>query len=86
MTKSRFIARTVLVTSNDVDAAYRSLNRILNNERLFEIARRWQYYEKPCKKRNRLCFEKAYQIYNNDMERKINLIMKTNRMTPWPWQ
>ena len=43
----KFIARTAIVQNTEVDAAIKVLNRVLNSEKVFETARRWQYYEKP---------------------------------------
>lgn len=43
----KFIARTALVQSGEVDLAVKALNKVLTNEKVFETARRWQYYEKP---------------------------------------
>ncbi|CAF2869451.1 unnamed protein product [Rotaria sp. Silwood2] len=82
---SRFLARTVWVRNGEVDLAYRALNRVLNNEDVFKTARLWERYEKPFRKRGRLCYEKAHEIYNNEMERKIKFLMSKNRVNPWPW-
>ncbi|CAF3843303.1 unnamed protein product [Rotaria magnacalcarata] len=54
---SRFLARTVWVRNGEVDLAYRALNRVLNNESVFKTARLWERYEKPFRKRGRLCYE-----------------------------
>ena len=43
----RFIARTVITQNGDVDLAVKSLNRVLNNEKVFETAKRWESYEIP---------------------------------------
>ncbi len=32
--------------------------RVLNNEEVFKTARLWERYEKPFRKRGRLCYEK----------------------------
>ena len=74
---------------------------VLNNEEVFKTARLWERYEKPFRKRGRLCYEKyevdylvllwrffvfrAHEIYNNEMERKIKFLMRKNRVNPWPW-
>lgn len=42
-----FIARTILVQNNDVEAACRILNRILGREGILEQFRRTRFYEKP---------------------------------------
>lgn len=82
---ARFFARTVLVKNNDVDAAYRALDRILRNDKVLEKARRNQYYEKPYQQRNRVSLEKCIRIYNADMKRKIEFVMRKNRVDPFPW-
>jgi small subunit ribosomal protein S21 len=80
----RFLARTVLVKNNDVDVAYRALDRILRNDMVLERARRAMYYEKPYQTRKRVSLEKCRRIYNSEMARKIEFVMRTNRPTPWP--
>lgn len=47
MQHTRFIARTVFVNNNDVEAAARILNRILGKEGYLDQYRRTRYYEKP---------------------------------------
>lgn len=47
MRHASFIARTVFVQNNDVEAACRILNRILGREGILEQYRRTRYYEKP---------------------------------------
>lgn len=47
MQHTRFIARTVFVRNNDVEAACRVLNRILGKEGIFDQFRRTRFYEKP---------------------------------------
>lgn len=42
-----FIARTVFVQNNDVEAACRVLNRILGREEILDQFRRTRFYEKP---------------------------------------
>ena len=79
----RFLARTVLVRNNEVDVAYRGLERILRSDGVLERARRMQYYEKPYQKRNRLSFEKCKRIYDADMARKIEFIIRKKRVPPF---
>uniref|UniRef100_T1IR17 Mitochondrial ribosomal protein S21 n=1 Tax=Strigamia maritima TaxID=126957 RepID=T1IR17_STRMM len=80
----QFIGRTVLVRDGNVDDAFRILNRIMGQEGLFEIFRRTRYYEKPYQTRIRLNFEKCKAIYNEDMARKVQFVMRKNRLDPWP--
>ncbi|XP_014248381.1 28S ribosomal protein S21, mitochondrial [Cimex lectularius] len=79
-----FLARTVLVRNNNVDEAARLLNRILGKEDIFDQFRRTRYYEKPFQQRRRINYEKCKGIYNEDMARKINFIMRKNREDPYP--
>ncbi|GLV34555.1 mitochondrial ribosomal protein S21 [Carabus blaptoides fortunei] len=84
MQHTRFIARTVFVKNNDVEAASRILNRILGKEGIFDQFRRTRYYEKPFQTRRRVNFEKCKAIYNEDMDRKIQFILRKNRTDPFP--
>jgi small subunit ribosomal protein S21 len=81
----RFLARTVLVQDSNVDLALKNLNRILTNEKILETARRWERYEKPYQRRNRLSFEKCMSVYNSEMDRKIKFLVRKNRENPLPW-
>ncbi len=85
MKHTKFIARTVLVENNQVDLALKALNRILTSEKVVEQAKRWEYYEKPFERRNRLSFQKCMEIYAGEMERKIKFIVRKNRENPYPW-
>uniref|UniRef100_A0A1A9ZT48 28S ribosomal protein S21, mitochondrial n=1 Tax=Glossina pallidipes TaxID=7398 RepID=A0A1A9ZT48_GLOPL len=84
MRHSLFMARTVLVQNNNVDEACRLLNRILGKEEIFDQFRRTRYYEKPYQVRRRVNFEKCKAIYNEDMNRKIQFILRKNRVDPFP--
>ena len=66
-----------------MDVAYRALDRVLRNEGVIERARRMQYYEKPYQKRNRLSFEKCKRIYDSEMSRKIEFVLKKKRVEPF---
>ncbi|CAD7079383.1 unnamed protein product [Hermetia illucens] len=80
----KFIARTVFVQNNNVEEACRVLNRILGKEEIFDQFRRTRYYEKPFQVRRRVNFEKCKSIYNEDMDRKIQFILRKNRVEPFP--
>lgn len=62
MRHASFIARTVLVQNNDIEAACRVLNRILGREGIFDQFRRTRYYEKPYQVKN--CAWKLKYCYN----------------------
>ncbi|XP_077869115.1 small ribosomal subunit protein bS21m-like [Saccoglossus kowalevskii] len=79
----RFIARTVMVQNGNVDAAYRSLNNMLGRENIIEIVKRRRYFEKPFRKRQRIEYETVKKIYNDEMHRKIQFLMRKNRTPPW---
>lgn len=80
----KFIARTVLVQNNNVDQANGVLNRILNKEGILEQYRRMQYFEKPCQVRRRINYERCKAFYNEDMSQRIALILRKNRVDPFP--
>ncbi|XP_046985480.1 28S ribosomal protein S21, mitochondrial [Schistocerca americana] len=81
---ARFIARTVMVKNGNVDDACKLLNRILGKEGIFDQFRRIQYYEKPYQVRRRVNYERCKAIYNEDMSRKIQFVMRKNRTEPFP--
>ncbi|ODM93420.1 28S ribosomal protein S21, mitochondrial [Orchesella cincta] len=80
----KFISRTVLVRNDNVDEAMRLLNRLMGREGLLDQYRRTRYYEKPYQVRRRVNYEKCQAIYNEDMQRKIQFIMRKNRVDPFP--
>ncbi|KAH8293029.1 28S ribosomal protein S21, mitochondrial [Drosophila serrata] len=80
----QFLARTVLVQNNNVEEACRMLNRVLGKEELLDQFRRTRFYEKPYQVRRRVNFEKCKAIYNEDMNRKIQFVLRKNRVEPFP--
>ncbi|XP_011829053.1 PREDICTED: 28S ribosomal protein S21, mitochondrial [Mandrillus leucophaeus] len=60
-----------------------SLYRILTMDGLIEDIKRRRYYEKPCRRRQRESYERCRRIYNMEMARKINFLMRKNRADPW---
>ncbi|KAH8409737.1 hypothetical protein KR222_003274 [Zaprionus bogoriensis] len=80
----QFLARTVLVQNNNVEEACRLLNRVLGKEEIFDQFRRTRFYEKPYQVRRRVNFEKCKAIYNEDMNRKIQFVLRKNRVDPFP--
>nr|CAH0113694.1 unnamed protein product [Daphnia galeata] len=81
---AKFIARTVLVQNNDIEQACRIINRIMGSEGWFDQYRRTRRYEKPFMARRRINFEKCKAIYNEDMNRKIQFVLRANRVDPFP--
>nr|KAF6291146.1 mitochondrial ribosomal protein S21 [Myotis myotis] len=57
--------------------------RILTMDGLIEDIKRRRYYEKPCRRRQRESYETCRRIYNMEMTRKINFLMRKNRADPW---
>ena len=58
---------------------------MLRQDGVFDRFRREQYYEKPCKQRQRASFELATRVYNSEMRRKIQFVLRTNRTPRFPW-
>ncbi|XP_067937110.1 small ribosomal subunit protein bS21m-like [Watersipora subatra] len=79
----RFLARTVIVERQDIDAAYRHLERIMRNDKMTQELQQRRYREKPYEERNRLAFEKCKRVYNMEMDRKINFLLKKSRSNPY---
>lgn len=59
------------------------LYRILTMDGLIEDIKRRRYYEKPCRRRQRESYENCRRIYNMEMTRKVNFLMRKNRADPW---
>lgn len=81
---AKFISRTVLVQNNNVEQAAGVLNRILGKEGLLDQYRRTRYYEKPFLTRRRINYERCKSFYNEDMQRKIQFVLRKNRIDPYP--
>ncbi|NWI70719.1 RT21 protein, partial [Todus mexicanus] len=79
----RFLGRTVMVQGGNVEAAYGALNRILTQDGLVDVVRRRRYYEKPCRRRQRLAYEACRRVYSAEMSRKITFLARANRHDPW---
>ncbi|KAK6645258.1 hypothetical protein RUM43_001534 [Polyplax serrata] len=84
MKHALFISRTVFVKNQDIDKAVRTLNRILGREGVIDDVRRLERYEKPWQTRRRINYELSKSIYNEDMTRKINFLMRKSRPEPYP--
>lgn len=81
---AKFIARTVLVKDNNIEQATGIMNRILNREGILDQYRRMQYHEKACQVRRRINYERCKAFYNEDMSRKIQFVLRKNRVDPFP--
>uniref|UniRef100_A0A915AP25 Mitochondrial ribosomal protein S21 n=3 Tax=Ascarididae TaxID=6250 RepID=A0A915AP25_PARUN len=82
----RFMNRTVLVKDNDVDSAFHLLNRLMDMEGMLKIIRQTQYYQKPFMQRKALSVEASKAIFNEDMRRKAQFLMRKNRIDTYPGQ
>ncbi|CAK9803907.1 28S ribosomal protein S21, mitochondrial [Anthophora plagiata] len=81
---AQFLARTVLVHDNNLEKAARVLNNILSKEGIFGQYRYSRYYEKPTQTRRRVNYERCKAIYSEDMTRKIQFLLRKNRVDPYP--
>lgn len=80
-----WIARTIFVSvkKNDPEKTFRALETILRDEGHHQNWRRNRYFEKGFMKRRRLAFEQCKDIYNQEMQRKINFVLKAKHENPW---
>lgn len=46
--------------------------------------RRSKYYEKPYEQRDRMCWEFSRGVYQEDMKRKVQMILRKNRADAFP--
>ena len=74
---------SLIVISSVFLIVFFAISRIMGSEGLFDLWRRTRYFEKPYKTRRRLNFERTKAIYDEDMRRKINFVMRVNRRDPW---
>ncbi|CDS41435.1 Mitochondrial 28S ribosomal protein S21 [Echinococcus multilocularis] len=79
----RFLRKTVFVKDNDVTSAFAALNKILRNDKVINVIKAQEYYEKPTRMRRRVMYERCKRIYDAEMSRKINFVMKVDRPDPW---
>ena len=73
-----------MVENNDIEKGMKHLNGIMSNEGLFQRWMATRRYEKPNVARRRINFERCQDIYNEDMQNRIQFIMKKNRKNPYP--
>ncbi|KAA3681658.1 small subunit ribosomal protein S21 [Paragonimus westermani] len=58
--------------------------KILRNDKVINTIQTREYYEKPTRWRRRIMYERCKRIYDSEMSRKINFIVRTHRVNPWP--
>lgn len=76
-------ARTVLVKEGRIQDAYTQFNKLLAQDDIFGKHRRTRYCEKPFNYRRRKSYEICKAIYDEDMSRKIRLVLRQQREDPW---
>ena len=81
----RFIARTVLVDNNQLDRSLNTLTKIMSSEKVTEASKRFEKYERPYQRRNRLSFEKCMGIFSSEIDRKVRFVVRKNRENAFPW-
>lgn len=79
----KWFFRTILVEDGRVADAYKMFNRLLTQDDIFGKHRRTRYCEKPFNYRRRKSYEICKDIYDEDMSRKIKLVMRGDRTDPW---
>ncbi|XKL68562.1 hypothetical protein PGB90_004053 [Kerria lacca] len=84
MRHPKFISRTVLVRNGNLDEAVGIVNKIMGKEGFFDQFRRTRFYEKPTQFRRRINYEKCKALYDEDMNRKIQFILRKHRHNPFP--
>ncbi|KAI6224359.1 SCD domain-containing protein [Aphelenchoides fujianensis] len=82
----RFTNRTVMVANNDVDAAFLTLNRLMEREGMLKIIRNTQYFIKPTKQRQLMSLEASRAIVREDLQHKMKFLMRKNRVDAYPGQ
>ena len=82
--QSNFVSRTVMVKDNNVEEAMKVLNGIVANEGIMQRWKLTRRYEKPTWARNRINYERSKAIYDEDMENRLNFILRKNRRNPYP--
>ncbi|NXD28922.1 RT21 protein, partial [Spelaeornis formosus] len=80
---ARFVGRTVMVQSGNVEAAYGALSRLLAQDAVPEAVRRSRYREPPCRARRRRAFEACRRLYTAEMARRIAFLARSGRRDPW---
>ncbi|OXB55806.1 hypothetical protein ASZ78_007124 [Callipepla squamata] len=56
---------------------------ILSQDGIIESVKLRRYYEKPCRRRQRLAYEACRRVYNAEMARKISFLARKSRADPW---
>ncbi len=73
-----------MVRDNNVEEAMKVLNGIVASEKILQRWKLTRKYEKPTWTRNRVNYERSKDVYNEDMQNRLNFIMRKNRKNPYP--
>ncbi|NXE57992.1 RT21 protein, partial [Casuarius casuarius] len=57
--------------------------RILSHDGIVDDVKRRRYYEKPCRRRQRLAYEACRRVYGAEMARKLAFLARKSRPDPW---
>lgn len=73
-----------MVKDDNVEEAMKILNGIMANEGLLKRWKLTRRFEKPTYERHRVNYEKTNAIYNEDMNNRIQFILRKRRTDPYP--
>uniref|UniRef100_A0A1X7UF76 Uncharacterized protein n=1 Tax=Amphimedon queenslandica TaxID=400682 RepID=A0A1X7UF76_AMPQE len=68
--------------TSPVDVAYKSLTKIMNDHNIITKVHRKRYHETGTKKTERMEYERAVRVYNREMKKKIDFVMKMHKPLP----
>ena len=90
---AKFLSRTVFlnlskakssrIEAPPLEVAYKELTYKLNQEKILAATKRNRYYEKQWMRRRRLAYEECRSIQNQELQRKLNFLIRQNRREPW---
>lgn len=75
----KFLSRTILLRGDTAEGAQRTLFRALDREKLVEKVKRGRFNEKPTKRRERIEYETCNRVYNREMKKRVDLVMRKYR-------
>jgi len=82
--QQQWIGRTVMVENNDVESAMKVLNGIMAQEGLYQRWMGTRRYETPTVARRRINFQRGKAVYHEDMDKRIQMVLRNNRKDPYP--
>ena len=75
----KFLSRTILLRGDTAEGAQRTLLRAMDREKLVDKIKKGRYYEKPAKRRERMEYETCNRVYNREMKKRVEMVMKKYR-------